>query len=357
MKNGNFLYPTPSPQECLLGYLGQLLQDEQLESAAEVLVQLAEESQEIARAGFEKVAQHGQLDRLLAIIGEGEGWMRLARASVVKSLRSLASSVAQADPVRFTADDPRVDLFGPLQVTYQGRVLKAESWPSSKALRLFACLVARQGTPLSCSAAIEMLWPELCSGRGRSSLRNCLYQIRFALRDLLGLPGAGVVRCRLQDTLVLERRFDTDVRAYEEAVEQAYAAPPSDAFRLASRADDLYRASFLEGMEDAWIGPVRARLSGTQARLLHLLAHCQLDLGQARGAELTARRALQDDDLSEQAWADLLAAQVGQGRESEARRLYREAVAHFEDEMGFRPSSLGEAYDRLLAPPAYQKVS
>lgn len=340
--------------EALGLYLRQLLEGDELSLAAEVLLQMAEISATHTRKAVEEASQRGQLDRLLETIARGDGWLRLARANVIHGLRSLATAEAAASPC---CERPRAELLGALRLTYRRRTLTADQWPSSKAMRLFACLVARRGAPLGSQAAIEHLWPELAPGRGRSSLRNCLYQVRYALRDLLGLPGEGVVRCRLQDTLALEARFETDVDEFERAVEQARTLPPREALPVASAADRLYRAPYLEGLEDAWAQSVRSRLESLRGQLLHLLAGCQLALGQARQAEETARRAMQHDDLCEQAWADLLAAQVGQGRESEARRLYRDAVAHFQSELGFRPTVLGEAYDRLIAPPAYLKVS
>lgn len=354
--NGNFLYAPLSPGESLLGYLRMLLENSELESAAEVLLQMAEESEEDARAGLHEVVRHGHLEPVLRCIGQGESWMRLARVSVLRSLRCLTDVRASSPSAPRWSEVPRAELLGPLCLTYRDFALRPENWPSAKAMRLLACLIAQQGRPLSCAEAIEMLWPELCPGRGRSSLRNCIYQVRYALRDILGLPGDGIVRHRIQDTLSLERPFQTDVEAFELAVEQARRAAPAEALSLATRADELYRAPFLHGLEDAWIEPERTRLAAIRGSLLQLLARCQLGLGDFQRAEQTARRGLQHDDLSEQAWTVLLEVQLGQGRESEARRLYREAVAHFEAELGCRPVALGDAYDRLLAPPAFLKV-
>ncbi|MCE7870273.1 hypothetical protein DYH09_07825 [bacterium CPR1] len=361
--NANFFNEPPqSPEDetkALQLYFRQLLECEEMEQAAEVLLQLAEISDTQVRAGMHEVTRLGQLEQIMEKLGQGDSWMRLARVSVLQGLRNLARP-STASPAAVWAEQPRAELFGALRLSYQCRTLTPERWPSAKAMRLFAYLVGRQGAPVSCAAAIEMLWPELTPGRGRSSLRNCIYQIRYALRDLLGLPGEGLLRCRVQDALSLDSRFETDVDSFERAAEQARKLQyhqPLEALHLASSADSLYRAPFLEGLEDAWIQPLRARLAAARGNLLHVLTNCQLTLGHPQLAEQTARRALQHDDLCEQAWADLLAAQIGQGRESEARRLYRDAVAHFQSELGFRPTVLGEAYDRLLAPPAFRKVS
>ncbi len=348
--NGNFLYTSPESSDALRLYLRQLLERDQLESASEIVLQLAEESAEEAQAALDEAGRFGKLEQVLGLISAGDGWMRLARASALRSLRGLASPTPAARPL--WSEQPRAQLFGRLRVSYQSRELLPEDWPSSKALRLFACLLARRGNPLSSAAAIDMLWPELCPGRGRSSLRNCLYQVRFALRDLLGIPGEGVLRCRRQDTLTLERRFSTDFEELERALDEAPHNPA-----VAGPAEALYVGPLLDGLDDPWVGPLRARLADARGRLLHFLADSQLRQGQAQRAEQTARRALEHDDLSEQAWSDLLRSQVNQGRESDAHRSYREAVAHFQAELGFRPAALGEAYDRLLAPAEYLKVS
>lgn len=349
--NGNFLYQGEA--EALQLYLSQLLDRRQLEPAAEVLLSLAELSEDEARRGLDEVTRTGQLDPLLQAIGQGDGWMRLARLSVLQNLRQLARPRGQ-EPTPLWSDQPRAELFGSLRLTFRCHSLSAERWPSQKALRLFACLVARQGAPLRCAAAIEMLWPEQCPGRGRSSLRNCIYQVRYALRDLLGMPGEGVLRCRRQDTLTLETYWETDVQDFERAADQARRSRCAESAR---RADTLYRGTLLEGLDDLWIQPDRTRLAALRAQNLHVLCTAQLSSGQLQASEQTARAALQHDDLHEQAWSDLLAALIAQGRESEARRLYREAVAHFQTELGFRPEALGDAYDRLLAPTAFLKVS
>ncbi len=167
------------------------------------------------------------------------------------------------------SERPRAELFGPLRLTFRCRTLAWERWPGSRARSLMAWLLVRQGEALPCARAIETLWSELAPEEGRRALRRCLQQLRFAMLDLLGLPGQGVVRCRQEDTLALEHTFETDLQDFEEAAERALRARQAqEALRLASRADLDRR--LLEGLEDSWAGATRQRLSLLRARLLLL---------------------------------------------------------------------------------------
>lgn len=302
------------------------LDREDLEAAAGALAELVERAPEEAADSLQEVVGRGeQLGGLLERIGG-----------------------ARLPPA------PRAELFGRLQLSYRGRTVTSDRWPGSRALRLFACLLARQPAPINCQDAIEMLWSDCSPKRGRNRLRNTVYQIRHVLGDLLGIPGAGVRRCRHQDSLSLEPSFDTDTDELERLAEEAERLEPAEALVQLKRAFELCQSELLEGMRDGWAQAMRARFTGTRARVAHLLVQGQLARGQAQAAERTARRTLEQDAMSEQAWIDLLTVQVALGRDAEARRLYRQAVLHFETELGFRPLQLGEAFDHLLAPPGFR---
>ncbi|MEW6283021.1 MAG: BTAD domain-containing putative transcriptional regulator [Candidatus Eremiobacterota bacterium] len=287
---------------------------------------------------------------------DGEGLLRVCREAMIAVLLSAVVHRVQPERARELLGmapaqgpaRPMIRFLGPLIVEGSG-TLSAEGWPSRKAMRLFALLASRRGGRVPSSAVCELLWPELAEPQARKCLRNCIHQVRRVLSDL-GVPGGGLTRCRRLDTLSLDFDCDTDVDRFERLVAQADAAPAADALTRLEEGLRLVRGDYLQGLGDEWVSTPRAAwedsLIGCRLRCGQRL----LELGRWREAEEAGRRALQEDNLREEGWSILLESLVRQGRESEAMRAYRDAVALYELEIGCRPDRLGQDFDRLFAP-------
>lgn len=235
-----------------------------------------------------------------------------------------------------------------------GQRIRDEDWPSQKAMKLIAMVASRGHSPVPEATLRDVFWPESDEARARHSLRNAIHQARSVLRIL---PGGKerpdlLERSRRSETLSLSRDVFLDVEAFEAAwTAGSRLHGEGRIVEAAERLDlavSLYRGPFLDGYLDEWVLNVRTHLAEVYLKSLTLLARCQLMSGNADAAEATARKAIAEDDLREEAHAIVLEALRTLGRRAEALRFYQDSVVHFQREIGITPTTLSNLYDSLL---------
>lgn len=267
-------------------------------------------------------------------------------------LAALVEAPATAPVSTLSTAGLRVSLLGRFAAEGVGGRIDEGSWTTQKSMLLFAYLASRAGRAVPDGTLIGTFWPDSDDERARGSLRNALCQVRATVGQAVG-SDLQVERNRRSRAVTLTHPVRLDVDEFESGVSEAAELfendMPAAALDVLLRVMPLYQGEFLEGFEDEWIAVRRAHFAEMHLRGLSLLIRSRLALNDATGAEQVARYALTIDDLREELHGGLIASLVAQGRRGEALRQYREAVAHYEREIGVAPSTLHDLYDELLA--------
>lgn len=244
-----------------------------------------------------------------------------------------------------------VTLLDRFKIEGPGGVVDEGAWTTQKSMLLFAYLATRAGRPVSDSALTGAFWPDHEEERARGSLRNAIYQVRQTVSPAAG-SDLRIDRNRRSRAITLSQPIVLDVDVFERGVAEAAAlfeeGLAAAALERLTSVLPVYRGELLEGFDDEWIVTRRAQLADQHLRAMHISIACRLALGDACGAEQTARYALTLDDLREELHGGLISALVQQGRRGEAVRHYLDTVAHYKREIGVTPSTLHDIYDQLL---------
>src|SRR5215469_15592922 len=122
-----------------------------------------------------------------------------------------------------------ISILGPLLI--ESDKIQLDRLPK-KARALLAYLATRDGQTVSRERLADLLWPYQGSEQARHSLRNCLLELRKALRiEAAGHLVADFANCRLQEAVSDLDRFERLARSQHRPDLQAAA--------------DLYRGEFL----------------------------------------------------------------------------------------------------------------
>jgi DNA-binding SARP family transcriptional activator len=237
-----------------------------------------------------------------------------------------------------------VRLLGPLLVRRaDGSIVTAGEWRTTKTLDLLRLLALNGGRPMTVSAVIERLWPQVDWDRGRASLRTAASQLRKTLRaDCLE---------RRAGSLVLVGAW-VDTWAFAELAHEVdlarRAGDPSGVVALARRAEALYAgdvevtAGEWDGEASDWIRELRLRIltDGAAAAASCGWMRDSLDLAQrARGVELT-----------EEVARTLMRAHAGLGETARALEVYSALRRDLAERLGVDPSAQTRAlHVQLLA--------
>src|SRR5713226_1525881 len=215
--------------------------------------------------------------------------------------------------------------------------------PTRKAQALLAYLALPLGRPHPRDKLAPLLWGGIREESARASLRQAL----FGIRKALGEAEATVLR-QAADTLALDpTAVDTDVAAFERAVNE-------DTPEALERAAALYRGDLLAGLAvdeapfEEWLIGERERLRELALEgLAKLLAH-QRKMEATEAAVQTALKLLTLDPLQEPVHRSLMRLYAQSGRRGSALRQYQQCVSVLGRELGIEP----EAETRQL----YQEV-
>ncbi len=192
--------------------------------------------------------------------------------------------------------------------------------PAERLFHLVAYLAA-SGDWLPRDRLAALLYPDCDNAAARRNLRKLLFRATPQLPSIEARADA------------VRLRIDTDVRAFEAAIEQ----------RDWARAVELYRGPFADGLEfkapapyEAWLRFERDRL----AALFRAVAAERLaQLDDANERAQLARRWLALEPLDEDALIALAEATVASGRVAEAQRLASEFAQRLKAELGVEPSA------------------
>ena len=136
-------------------------------------------------------------------------------------------------------------LLGPFQTTLDGGPVQGLN--SAHLRALLAYLAVERGREHPREALASLLWPERPDREAASALRHALGNLRFALRDpQTPSPILLVTRTSVQFNVASDHWLD--VAEFEQLADVGRGLPaPTDLSGL-TRAAELYRAPFLDGL-------------------------------------------------------------------------------------------------------------
>jgi DNA-binding SARP family transcriptional activator/TolB-like protein/Tfp pilus assembly protein PilF len=233
-----------------------------------------------------------------------------------------------------------IGLLGPLVIESEdsglGKIPK-------KARALLAYLAAQGGQPVSRERMADLLWPYQGSEQARHSLRNCLLELRKALKpEAAQYLVCDFAHCRLRDVAVDLDRFERLARGPQRREQQAAA--------------DLYRGEFLADFHidsepfQEWLAAERDRALGLVCDVLQRLT-AAAEPGESEAAIQSGRRLVALDPLSEYGQRALMRAYARAGRRGEALRQYKGCAETLKRELGVAPDAETQALAAEIARP------
>ena len=225
-------------------------------------------------------------------------------------------------------------MLGPAEFAYGGEPFRFTAPP--RTLPLLAWILLHRRAPLSREALAFHFWPDLAEEDAKSDLRRHLYYLTKALPPAAGAPwlladkktvawnAAAAATIDLSDF----ERLATDDATLETAVA-------------------LYRAPFLDGIEDDWLEAERERLQAlAEGALLKLIG--RNEAAQPERALAFAQQLLRIDPWREDAIRSMMALRHRTGDRAGALREYREFVVRLRAELDVDPMpETTAAYDAI----------
>jgi predicted ATPase/DNA-binding SARP family transcriptional activator len=237
----------------------------------------------------------------------------------------------------------RLCALGPAYVFSHEQALT--SWPYARVKELLFYLISY---PARTKAQIGLaLWPHASPAQLRNSLSTTLYHLRRALGDSQWII--------FEDDLYRfnrELEYQFDVEVFETNLVQAdhvQAQTPDRAITLMQDAVTLYQGDFVEDfLEGEWFLLRREELRRKCLSALLSLGHLVFTQGQyARAAEFF-RRAIEKDEMFEEAHRELMRCYARLGERGQALRHYQTFEQLVSDELGSVPATESVAlYERL----------
>src|SRR4029077_12444867 len=233
-----------------------------------------------------------------------------------------------------------IGLLGPLVIESEesglGKIPK-------KARALLAYLAAQGGQAVSRERLADLLWPYQGSEQARHSLRNCLLELRKALRpEAAQYLVCDFAHCRLRDVAVDLDRFERSAREPQRCELQTAA--------------DLYRGEFLADFHidsepfQEWLAAERDRALALVCEVLQRLT-ATAEPGRGGAAIQSGRRLVALDSLSEYGQRALMRAYARAGRRGEALRQYKSCAEILKRELGVAPDAETQALAAEIARP------
>lgn len=209
---------------------------------------------------------------------------------------------------------------------------------SVRATSLLAYLLVNRNAPQPRQRVAFLLWPDSTEPQALTNLRHLLHTLRRAL------PDADRFLHVTQRTVGwrADGPYWLDVAAFEDALLRS----------ALEEAVELYRGDLLEGVDESWLRPERARLLRLYLGALERLAPILEARGEHAEAILCAERLLRHDPLQEEAYRLLMRMHEARGDRARAVRVYHVCAAVLDQELGVEPSQpTREAYEALLETP------
>jgi len=257
-------------------------------------------------------------------------------------------------------DTLRIHLFGKFQARRGDECVRDLETP--KMQELFSFLLLHRERPLSRETLATQLWGDSSTIQSKEYLRKTLWQLQKAL-DPNGAPSDGPQVLVVEPSWIrvnATARIWLDVSVFEEAYAQVRSIPGQnlDAAQacLLDEAVALYRDGLLVGLYQDWCFYERERLQNLLFAILDkLMTYSEARQEYERGVQY-GERILRLDRAHEATHRRLMRLLYALGDRTGALRQYQRCVAHLNEELGVRPSSVTRRlYDAIAADlPAFE---
>ena len=236
-----------------------------------------------------------------------------------------------------------VQLLGEFHMAQGNRPVTGVKTPRLQSLLAYLLLYHHAPQPRQ-NVAFQ-LWPDSSESQARTNLRKLLFQLRRALpQEHLHITSREIqwndaipFRC---DALELRRALETLSRAPD--------LPDEQRRQLLVTVADTYTGQLLPACYDAWIEPLRRELHRAVLEALDELIQLLCSRGELRTAIHYARRFLELDPLSEEAYRRLMRFYAASGDRASALAVYHQCTRMLQQELGVDPSPETEELHQQL---------
>ncbi|MFD5406654.1 AfsR/SARP family transcriptional regulator [Streptomyces griseorubiginosus] len=249
---------------------------------------------------------------------------------------------AQADRWTEALVEWEIRVLGPVQLRGGQHV---DALGSAKERLLLAALALDVGRPVSFDTLVHRLWDDTPPSRPGASLHAYIARIRRRLR----LLGAGECLVQQAHTYTLDLDADrVDCHRFQALTAQARSLSDggndTEALRLLTDAEELWRGQPLTGLPGQWAEHIRRLL--TERRLPAQLIRTAAELRNGHFADLVPdlTALLSERPTDELIAGQLMTASYGCGRQADALRVYDSVRRRLREDLGADP---GEELSRL----------
>jgi DNA-binding SARP family transcriptional activator len=228
----------------------------------------------------------------------------------------------------------RIYALGPARVERSGQVLNAADWGYAQPRDLLFYLLCH-GRRTKEQVGLDF-WPDAAPAQLRSNFHRTLHHIRQALGH-----ADWVVRDQGGYAFNRALPYWYDVEAFEahlHAARQIDDTEPSSAIRHLEQAINLYQGDFLQECAADWYLPRQRALRERYQEALVLLGELRSAEDRHSEAAEIYRRAIDHDNLLEEAHRALMRSYARQGERGQALRHYQSLVETLQAEIGADPA-------------------
>lgn len=260
---------------------------------------------------------------------------------------------AVAAPAVVAAAPLEVRTLGRLEILREGQPLPPDAWRYAKPRELLLYLLSHPEGRTRDQIGV-VFWPDASATQVKNNFHVMLHHVRKAIgrADLIVFDDDRY-RIAWEAGVVFDARtFEDDARTGMRAVKGARG---NNGAAMQAALDTLravllgYRADFLAG-EDVgdWHYELRDRLRRMFGDAVMLLGQSHLERGENREAAEAFRRAVQVDELHEEAHRQLMLSLTRAGERSEALRQYERLSQALQSDLDAEPERATKAlYERL----------
>lgn len=213
----------------------------------------------------------------------------------------------------------RAQLLGPIRITAWGEEIATGLRGTARELLAYYLL---QPDGATAEAAIDALWPDADSERGRQRFWTALGNLRSRLRAPTDNPEIQIIAKHGAHYRANPDLLEVDLWQFQAALADAHRAhgdPQAEAAAL-QRATDAYRGDLADGTDYPWAEAAREDLHRRALDALVRLADLQHD--RPHQAIACLDRAVALDPYAEEIYRRLIRLHAGTGRPDAARRVY-----------------------------------
>ncbi len=223
----------------------------------------------------------------------------------------------------------QIRMLGRFQVHVEGRKVKHDQWPGSKALLLFQYLALHQSRGfIPKDVLVEMLWPEQNPDKTGKRFNTAMSRLRKLLEPDLPprAPSAYIQRKNDHYRLSLGSGGDLDITKFRAMAEKALGMDKEvsrEAFAAAREAEQLYTGPLLkDGPYQDWCIRLQDETKNLYCRLCRMLTVlCKQNEDLAAGI-MYAQKFLKTDPFDESIYRELISFFLADGQYGLAHKTF-----------------------------------